>query len=66
MDTYEALKEKFSHIHPLMFQRCVERTKTAGELFDMLDLMPKDYPIAWNQTRKEWVQVDLLTAESKE
>ena len=49
------LKEKYSDIHPLIFQRSKERAKTAGELFDILDAMPTQFPIVWHEKEKKWV-----------
>lgn len=49
------LKTKFSNIHPLIFHRSVENSNTAGELFDILDTIPKELPIIWNEKRKRWV-----------
>lgn len=47
-DVLEGLKEKFSEIHPLIFQRSLERAKSGGELFDILSSFPKQYPIVWD------------------
>ena len=49
-----SLKEKYAHIHPLLFQRSKERAKTGGELFDLLDTMPTQFPIAWHEENKRW------------
>jgi hypothetical protein len=51
----KALKERYK-IHPLLFQRSKERAKTAGDLFDILDTIPKDFPITWNEDLKKWLQ----------
>lgn len=50
----DGLKEKFSSVHPLIFYRSKERSKSGGELFDILDSLPKDYPIIWNDETKKW------------
>ncbi len=47
-DVLDGLKEKFSEIHPLIFQRSIERAKSGGELFDILYAIPKEYPIVWD------------------
>ena len=48
------LKEKYSHVHPLIFHRSVEHSKTNGELFDILDTIPKGWPLVWNEKKNKW------------
>jgi hypothetical protein len=56
----KALKERYSDTHPLLFHRSLERAKTNGELFDLLDGMP-DPPVVWDEDNREWKHtVDLL------
>ena len=52
----EKLKDKFP-CHPLIFQRSMEHAKLLGELFDILDLMPKDVPIIWDDKEHRWMAV---------
>ena len=54
----EALRKKFNTVHPLIFHRSVEQAKTPGELFDILDTIPKRYPITWSSESKRWVVTD--------
>ncbi len=49
------LKERYSHLHPLLFQRSLERAKSAGDLFDILDTASKDYPVVWDEEQRRWV-----------
>lgn len=59
-----ALKTKYV-IHPLLFHRSKEKAKTAGELFDMLDTMPKIFPIIWDEENKKWITTkDLFQAKA--
>lgn len=61
----EALKLKYSSVHPLVFFRSKERAKTGGELFDILDTIPKQFPIIWNEEDKKWITTkDLFQAKS--
>jgi hypothetical protein len=53
--TVEKLKERYSNIHPLIFHRSVERSRTAVELFDILDSFPEKYPVIWNDEEKCWI-----------
>ena len=51
----DKLKEKFN-IHPLIFHRSVEHAKDMGELFDILDCMPKKFPLMWDDKEHRWVE----------
>ena len=53
----ENLRERYAHIHPLIFHRSEEKAKSPGDLFDILDTIP-DYPIIWNEQEHRWVQID--------
>ena len=57
------LKKRYNNLHPLIFQRSVERAKTLGELFDILDMCPHIYPIVWSDDKKCWITTkDLVQA----
>jgi len=60
-----ALRERYSGIHPLLFHRCLEKAKTNGELFDLLDSMPDEYPFVWDEESRKWVVTDLLQRPTK-
>lgn len=60
MDLLEALRKKYSNIHPLIFQRSVERAKGDVELFDILDTFPKEFPIVWNELKRIWEVTNLF------
>lgn len=49
-----------------MFERACEKSQTDGELFDMLETMPPDYPIIWDDDKREWVKADLLQYDELE
>ena len=36
-DIQDALKKRYSDLHPLIFHRSLDKTKTNGELFDILE-----------------------------
>lgn len=61
-----ALKDRFPQIHPLIFQRCLEKAKSNGDLFDLLDSFPEDYPVTWDDDLKKWATVDLLQIHNTE
>jgi hypothetical protein len=51
------LKETYSQLHPLLFHRSLERSKTNGDLFDIIDTVPKVYPLLWNEEDNRWSTV---------
>lgn len=52
--TLEVFKQRYSHVYPLIFSRSVEKAKTLGELFDILEGMPTDFPLAWDEDKHCW------------
>lgn len=63
----DALRKRYNKIHPLIFQRSLERSKTGGELFDILDTFPDQYPVVWDGKEKRWVVTnDLFQSKSFE
>lgn len=62
-EVQKALKERFANIHPLLFYRSLEKAKSNGELFDLLDSMPEP-PVIWDENSRTWVHVkDVLQKE---
>jgi len=51
------LKEKYSHLHPLLFFRSMERAKTNGDLFDILDTVAS-LPVVWCDRTSRWIHVE--------
>ena len=65
-EVQEALQKRYSHLHPLIFQRSLEKATSNGELFDILESIP-DYPIVWDEKIRRWVKTeDLLQSKAKE
>ena len=55
------LKERYSYLHPLLIHRSIERAKSAVDLFDILESVPKDVPLIWDEDTRRWVKtVDLF------
>lgn len=66
-DVQNALRERYGHIHPLLFFRSLERAETDGELFDLLHDMPNEFPLIWNEQDKKWnVTNDLLQSNGED
>lgn len=64
-DVIDKLRERYSFLHPLLFQRSVERAKSPGDLFDILDTVPNEYPLIWDEDQRKWVTTkDLFQAAS--
>ena len=57
----DKLKERYAHLDPLLVHRSVEKAKTAGELFDILDTVPDQKPVVWNSQSRRWETTDDLT-----
>jgi hypothetical protein len=56
-----ALRLKHSSVHPILFQRSVEHATSAGDLFDILEDIPSEYPICWNDVLRVWARCDDVT-----
>jgi len=64
-DTVEKLRDRYRHIHPLVFHRSCERAKSEVDLFDILENIPKNRPIFWSEDDHAWVHTeDLLLAKN--
>lgn len=59
------LRERYSHIHPLIFQRTLERATTLGHLFDVLESFPDEFPIVWDYGTKSWASTDDVAQRSR-
>jgi hypothetical protein len=61
----EGFKKRYKDIHPLIFQRSIDHAKSEGELFDILENLPEEYPIVWDEKERNWVTTDdLLLGEN--
>lgn len=52
----QKLQERYKDLHPLLFHRSVERAKSLGDLFDILDTVPKKLPVVWCEHQRRWVR----------
>lgn len=60
----EKLKERYE-VHPLIFHRAAERANSPGELFDILETIPNDFPIIWDDDERKFVYTTDLTLASR-
>lgn len=74
--TIVKLKEQYNKIYPLIVHRSLERAKSPGDSFDILDRLWKDiqesiivedgkevcnaFPIVWDEEQRQWVKTDDL------
>jgi hypothetical protein len=64
-ETIAKLQSHYSYVHPLLFQRSVEKARSPGDLFDILDTIPSKFPITWDDSQRRWViSDDMLQAKS--
>jgi hypothetical protein len=64
-DVQKALKQRYAHLHPLLFKRSLEKAVTDVQLFDLLDSI-KTYPIAWSEENHSWENTSLIPLEDTE
>ena len=65
-DVQKALKERHFKLHPLIFQRSLEKAENNTELFDILETVPEKYPIVWDDKKRAWVFTDDLLQSQPE
>lgn len=53
----QKFKDRYDHVHPLIFHRSCNYAKSLGELFDILEDLPKTFPLVWNFDKKRWEEV---------
>ena len=58
-ETIMKLRERYSHLHPLLFLRSLEKTDNLSDLFDILETVPDEYPLVWNKETRRWVSSSL-------
>ena len=59
------LKERYPNIHPLIFQRSLEKSNSNADLFDILEVIPKKMPIVWDDKNRCWKHTeDLLQSNN--
>lgn len=48
------IKERYVHVHPLVFNRSLERSKNMVDLFEILESIPKTLPFSWDENSRRW------------
>ena len=57
-ETQKALLKRYAHLHPLIFQRSLEKAQSDGELFDILETIPEEMPIMWDEENRRWAHTE--------
>lgn len=65
LDIIKSFAERYQHIHPVAFRRSVERAKSAGDLFDILESFPRTLPVVWNEQQRRWEKTKDLVQVNK-
>jgi hypothetical protein len=63
--TMDGLRRRYSGLHPLVFQRSIERATSAGDAFDILEGVPAVFPIMWDDYDRKWVTPKDMWLEPK-
>lgn len=61
----ESLGKRYSHLHPLVLQRSLERAESISDLFGILESVPKKPPFAWDEQSRTWMKDPDLTAKKQ-
>jgi len=48
-------RSRYSGVHPLVFQRSLERANSPLELFEILESVPSKLPYSWDDSRRAWL-----------
>lgn len=63
-DLSMSLKKRYSHVHPLVVLRSVERASGPSDLFDIMESIPKP-PFSWDEEKRRWVKDSDVSAKKK-
>jgi hypothetical protein len=61
----QIMRDKYSHLHELLFHRSLEKAASISELYDILDSVPTEYPLIWCDKKRRWITTDDIYLESK-
>lgn len=56
----EIFRERYANLPVLLVHRSLERARTPGEAFDILETVPATYPVIWDEEQRRWVVTDDL------
>ena len=64
-DCIDNFKKRYSHLHPLIFHRSIERAKNLMDLFEILEGVPSKCPIVWDESNRSWVKEPDIISQKK-
>lgn len=47
-------KRKYGDVHPLVFQRSLEKAVSSLDLFEILESIPSSPPFSWDEASRSW------------
>jgi hypothetical protein len=48
------LKERYG-LHPVLFISSLAKANSLGDLFDILDTFPSEFPVRWDEQKRRWL-----------
>lgn len=51
-----SMRERYTHIATVVFMRSFSMAKNEVELFDILETVPNQFPLLWNNEIRQWEQ----------
>lgn len=60
--TIANFRARYAGIHPLVFQRSLEKALSAIDLFEILQSVPASPPFSWDESKRSWVPDHDITA----
>lgn len=55
-------RSKYAGVHPLVFQRSLERASSLMNLYEILEGLPPEPPYSWDESRRAWARDDDVMA----
>jgi len=49
------LRERYLNVPQVLFICSLQKAKTLGDLLDILDTFPADFPVEWDGQERRWV-----------
>ncbi len=52
--TLANFRARYSEVHPLVFQRSLEKASSELDLFEILQTVPSRPPFSWDDSKRSW------------
>lgn len=60
--TLANFRKRYSKVHPLVFQRSLDKASSTLELFEILQTVPASPPFSWDASKRAWSRDDDIIA----